>query len=468
MNRELVAIATRECRLLRTLISRNKAQHRRAGYFRSLSGASTALTRLDFSQIQTLLTAAAAAVENKRFSRATDSTSHVLAALDAAVVTAAEVAQNLRRASRLLRQQVAAGYFLSLFVALLAVSARLLAILRLATTNLVSLRRSLCGAADPSAPAMLHAALTESLEWLLSYDDEKVVEPLKPCAAIGAPRRDQRGDRAAVSSVEEDDDLDVGESVAFAVSGPPSSQQQQQQQLQEAARSVLPPAAVSLPSTATVLLAADYSDSDGEQESSGCHSQGSAAASVSVSAVKVVKEPAWFLDTSGTNTPASPGAASLEVAANREPKSQKIDGNKEAASSGDRPTSEVVDRKATSPDASLLRGGSKVANQAIQKMVQKRKKLSTLPKKVDPFPDPFSAEKNSLPLKLKDGKGQRPLPPASPKELLASKKKKKKKKGLVAKDFIELPAPGSTRLQPEAPAGGEKNSDDIDEIFGEL
>jgi len=203
----------------------------------------------------------------------------MLAAIDAVIVTTAEAAQNLRRASWLLQQQIAAGYFLSLFVAFLAISARLLATLRPVALRVLSLRRSLCTSADPATPALLHSALTEALDWLLRYADQgsagsATTSTSKGKTGVGVDSSAPSHPRGTVPVCEDAEEDDVGQSVAFSAL---SSQEP----------------LLTAPTTTTVLLAADYSDSDGEHEAGQTRKEGGGDFESGAE---------WCLDTNGSAT----------------------------------------------------------------------------------------------------------------------------------------------------------------------
>ena len=299
--REACDVLVSDGELLGLLLARNKSQHRRTGYFRALLGVAAALKRLGPVALPSLAQRAATSTTSSTTgggggggggSAGGSSSSHARAELDDALVGAAELTMNLRRASRALRQQVAAGYFLALAVAWLAIVARLLAAARTAVLRLLPLRRSISvsiGAFDDRPRKLTTPPLAGALEWLVAYPEAAAAAAT---AAAGnpssstLPARSERNGHGNGNGNDDDDngDDDIGESVVFSSSSSSSNSNS------NSSSSTPPPPVPSSLSEADgsrkrgrvsgasstsgaassrdsrVLLAADYSDSDDDND----------------------------------------------------------------------------------------------------------------------------------------------------------------------------------------------------------
>jgi len=219
-----------ETKLLCALLARNRSQHRRAGYFRALDAATSAMKRLAPAALPRLLSATPMAT--------------LAAALNLALTATAEAVRGFRRAAWALRREVASSYFLALTVAWLAIAARSLALLRPIALRLLALRR------DLDSPIMFeNARHGETLEWLLKFGDGSAISGRAGAKATAVSTQVHHLDDPAVNGDEGSNDL--GERVAFFPEIPSTF---------KVASTALAQAA----HDTQTLLAADYSDSDDE------------------------------------------------------------------------------------------------------------------------------------------------------------------------------------------------------------
>jgi len=265
----VVTALTAELSLLQTTLQRNKAQHRRSKFYRALKGGSaTLLAKLGPNYLLKLCSSASTASESLGGQKGASDSIPQVGSLDAAVVTIANAAHSLKQAARQLKQEIAAGYFISLCLAWLAMTARILELLRALVTSFLKKRRAL---AMPERPSELEdgSFLATALEWLLSYGNAPRTSSgkqsmKKKTNAIASDDISMLEESALTSSKEvdsdnrnndDDDDDDVGEVVAFA---PPSST------TTSVARDEMMAAALPVPmaQSGRVFLATDYSDSD--------------------------------------------------------------------------------------------------------------------------------------------------------------------------------------------------------------
>jgi len=264
---EVVTTLTNELRLLNTTLQRNKAQHRRSKFYRALKGgATTLLAELELDHLFKLCISANTAPDPSSVHK-DDSTRRIGLRLDAAVVTIANAAFFLKQAARQLKQEIAAGYFISLCLAWLAMTARILELLRALVTSFLKKRRAL---SMPDRPAELvdGSFLADALEWLLTYGNAPKISSgnqslNKKRNATTSNDNGAFEDKVFTSSAEvnsefrrPDDEDDVGEVVAFA---PSSSAINSTLPRDQAVAAVSP---VPVPQSGQVFLAADYSDSD--------------------------------------------------------------------------------------------------------------------------------------------------------------------------------------------------------------
>lgn len=265
---EVVTALSAELSLLHTTLQRNKAQHRRSKFYRALKGGTTTLLAgLEPNCLLKLCSNASTVPETFGGQKdASDSKQQERLSLDAAVVVIASAAHSLKHAARQLKQEIAAGYFISLCLAWLAMTARILELLRALVTSFLKKRRALL---MPERPSELEDGpfLATALEWLLSYGNapETILgkQSLKKTRNIASDDNNLLEESALTSSKEVDsdfrsndgDEIDVGEVVAFA----PQSSATISVARDEVMAAVLPrPVAQS----GQVFLAADYSDSD--------------------------------------------------------------------------------------------------------------------------------------------------------------------------------------------------------------
>lgn len=227
-----------ETKLLSILLERNKSQHRRSNYYRAMSGAATALKRLEPESLRHL-------IDYQLSTTSSVSKAAYAHAVDAAVVDGGEAAHLLLQAATALRQQLAAGYFVTLMLALLSVTARLLALLRLIVQRLLGLRRSVSEEAPPVSHS-LH--ITIAVEWLITFG--RFSQP-----------RDTILPRGSAAMCDTQDD--IGESTAgfyvehhllHSISGV------------DARETVLTEPAAPVEPSSSVLLSTDYSDSEGSSD----------------------------------------------------------------------------------------------------------------------------------------------------------------------------------------------------------
>ena len=254
-----------EADLLSSLLSKNTSQHRRAGYFRALTGASSGMVRLlpCLAKIPDTLDGNELSVEKSERLRQT---------LNEALVLATDVARHLRRGARTLKQQVAAGYFIALCISWLSITARSLVLLRFIVLQILGARRTL---GMPSVPVEIRKVpLAGTLDWLISFCNPTTNENLEgDSLSLHVPNTSRgSGTSSSASAVvgSNDDDDDVGEAIAFSHdlgrSEPPEEEK------------------VAVAS----LLAADYSDSE-ESEAEGKSRQ----------AISVANTSSWVVDTTG-------------------------------------------------------------------------------------------------------------------------------------------------------------------------
>eukprot|EP00614_Pseudopedinella_elastica_P005407 CAMPEP_0172605632 /NCGR_PEP_ID=MMETSP1068-20121228/25874_1 /TAXON_ID=35684 /ORGANISM="Pseudopedinella elastica, Strain CCMP716" /LENGTH=507 /DNA_ID=CAMNT_0013408091 /DNA_START=306 /DNA_END=1829 /DNA_ORIENTATION=- len=235
------AALAQESSILNILLSRNKSQHRRTGYFRALDGAAAALRRLEPANLPSFFQYVTDAPKN-----AEGPSSISAGALDAALVSCAETTVNFRRASSALQQQMAAGYFLTLCTTCLAISARAIILVRAIALRLLSLQRTHHLNVDQPSELSSKPILLQSLEWLVSFGDiSSLQQPPKSKkrgssqAARGAPELEEGRD------VNSDD---VGERVALPITS--------------RATNALPVSLAAPVPSGAALLATDYSDSE--------------------------------------------------------------------------------------------------------------------------------------------------------------------------------------------------------------
>jgi hypothetical protein len=265
---DVAAALAAEASLLKVTLQRNKAQHRRSKYYRALhGGVAVVLAQLEPGRFPQLLQRSSAARAASSFA---DVVQRVGPSLDAALVAVAKATHSLKQAARALKQEIAAGYFIALCVAWLAMTARILELLRALTKSLLAHRRAM---AMPERPCELGggSVLAATLEWLLTYGDA----PGGTSRALGMSGRSSItitgsstssnrigvvGSRC-IGSTQVDpaknghaDDDDFGEVVAFAPSFAATATARVQDTTAEPASSSA--------HTEQVFLAIDYSDSE--------------------------------------------------------------------------------------------------------------------------------------------------------------------------------------------------------------
>jgi hypothetical protein len=205
-------VLTFEAVLLENILKRNEAQHRHTHYFRALKGVVSQLKYLDPDTLPVLV-----------YSSSNIQIPH---ALDSALSTISLCVQNIRRASQSLKQQMSAGYFLPLVVALLAVLARIIVSIRHSALTILCRRRLY-----PTL-STINSRTRIEIEWLVGFGNSLVMVDVDKCIGDTAPTQ-------TANSVD-----DFGETMAFA----PDSHR-----------------LASVTSREQPLLAADYSASDEDE-----------------------------------------------------------------------------------------------------------------------------------------------------------------------------------------------------------
>ena len=311
MDEAAVEALVKDGELLALLLVRNKSQHRRTDYFRALTGCVSALRRLHPAALTELAQRVALAESGSAHTNGGDSwnardekkselkkgVAVTISGVDGALVAATDLARHLRRTTRLLRQQVSAGYFLALTVAWLAIVARLLAAARAVALCLLSLRRSLAmvvgvavGALN-QPPQLTRPPLVGVLEWLVSYHGgannfAKGSKDRNVSASTPSNREATKiGEKPHENSLA-DQAEDIGESVLFTETVTASFQNAHSKE------ATLDPS--SSKTSERLLLADEYSESEDEDDAGG----------ENISAVNEATEEAsgWYLDVHGSSS----------------------------------------------------------------------------------------------------------------------------------------------------------------------
>ena len=314
MDEAAVEALVKDGELLELLLARNKSQHRRTDYFRALTGCVSALRRLhpvaltELAQRVALAESGSARTHggdswNARDEEKSESKKGLAVAItgvDGALVAATDLARHLRRTTRLLRQQVSAGYFLALTVAWVAIIARLLAAARAVALCLLSLRRSLAmvvgvgvGALN-QPPQLTRPPLVGILEWLVSYhggahNSAKGSKERNVGASTSSHREARKiGEKPQENSLA-DQAEDIGERVLFAETVTASFKNAQSME------ATLDPS--SSKASERLLLADEYSESEDDDDAGGGN----------ISAVNEAREEAsgWYLDVHGSSSSSS-------------------------------------------------------------------------------------------------------------------------------------------------------------------